>query len=642
MKLKHLLLLTLLLLAAPLPAQPLRLEGDPLRLPESWSVRYDPPEVLIRAAVQPDSLIVMIRVVDGKDRLFPLIVDYLAHRKLPAEFFPADASRELDLIIALEQSSRPRVVLDEAASPPPQIDLTEVEAWIRRDRQARSFAHPLRDPGSPDLEAIGPEPYRAGYFFGGRSVSAERTTLYRFRQYSTAFAPLLYEGFYHSLWDPPPHGNYATDSYPHPISVSDLQVGLGDYEHRFARAALKKNQLFGIDSLALDFGVIAQNGVWEDRVSAQTAMKYWLSLPFWNTALQLEFADFASDLSSVQLRPEYWQNTLYTIDHRYRQIYAGWQTPVLDLALRNLHETARAASFAAPLEFDALQFQAARSLSFGGFTLAGLYQHDFGKSGRLWSSQSQEDLASVDLGFRHPRLQAQAGLEAHDFESYRYDAELTLPLAHISFAAFANGWLQEPAALTRVEDIYTQNAWLPRVDLLRKNDLGLRLGLRSEAIGAVNLTLGQKRMLSATDPIANAFINDDNLPYANLSASFQPSFGTWVLRWQPDLTWQANAANVPGEAALEYHSHLNLTRELPYANAIFAGFSLHGHTEYSSPTVPSRPIGISAIADAWAGVRITNRFELTVTAKNVSDGNLYGIYPIPRSIHASLRWFYLN
>jgi len=48
------------------------------------------------------------------------------------------------------------------------------------------------------------------------------------------------------------------------------------------------------------------------------------------------------------------------------------------------------------------------------------------------------------------------------------------------------------------------------------------------------------------------------------------------------------------------------------------------------------------VIDIWAGVKIGRRFDFQVTYKNLLDSRIYEAEPLPGSLQASLRWYFLN
>lgn len=627
---------------------PIQFGGNQLVLPEGWSHVYDPPEVLIRVLADTDSSFQLLKILDGKDELAPLLEDYLAGIKQLPEKDRISVQREFDAIVSIYSPGKQAEIQAARTDPvreEPKSSLADLESWITAERTSQSLREPLHKPALQTFFQKHMEPYRSAYLFSGKSALADPVLIHGFRQPGSVFGSLLYEGFHESFYQEQVSTfgtDYIVPAYPYEVTLSDIQGGLGGYEHRFARGSLKKNRLFGVPELYLDFDFLFQNGWWEEQNSAQTAMKYYLSLPLGISSLELEYADYASDLAMTQLKPEYWQKTLFTIDHRYRQIYTAWKNPWLNLALRNVRETAKSEKFAQALKSDFLQLQAYKSAQLGSLGAKALYEHLFTKANYHSGGADYKDLAQLELEYAQARLKAATQASLLDFERIRLDGQIALHWNSFSTGIAIRQVIDASPAETLVPDIYQSDHSLPRVDTRCKQDLGLLLGWQADAGSAINLILGQKNIQSVADTSSTAFMIAKDLLYATLGAEIKPSWGPWELNWQPGITLQNGTEGLRDQPALEYHSHLKIRRVLPYDNALFAGFAIYGHSPYTSATKPVFEVGTSALADVWAGVQISNRFELMVSLKNISDGNLYGVYPLPLSLHASLRWFYLN
>lgn len=627
---------------------PLRWGGKPLVLPDYWTASYDPPEVLIRVIVDTDSSMFLVRILDGKDALAPLLEEYLATQKYMPERGLIPANTEVDFVIAIYQPSKitPAQPLQaKPATEKPELSLEDVETWITRERTGQSLSAPLHNPALQTIFQNHPEPYRSAYLFSGKSALTDPVLIHGFRQPASAFGSLLYEGYHESFYQEQVSTfstDYIVTAYPYEVTLSDIQGGLGGYEHRFARGSLKKNNLLGVQNLYLGFDFLVQNGWWEELNSAQTAMKYFLSLPLWNTALKLEYADYATDIAVTRLKPEYWQPSLFTIDHRYRQLYAAWTNPWLNLALRNVREAAKSVRFAQNLKSETLQLQAYKSVQLGGFNARALYEHVIPETNYNSGELDYQDLAQLGLKFAQSKLKAETQISLLDFERIKLDGQLTLHWNSLSTGLAIHNLIDDSPAKTLVPSIYQTGYSLPRVDMRCKRDLALLLGWQSQNGSAINLILGQKNIQNAADTTSTEFLIAKDLLYATLGAELKPSWGPWELNWKPGITLQTGTEGLREQPALEYHSHLNIRRILPYNNALFAGFAIYGHSPYTSATRPVFEVGTSALADVWAGVQVSNRFELMVSLKNISDGSLYGVYPLPISLHATLRWFYLN
>ena len=144
------------------------------------------------------------------------------------------------------------------------------------------------------------------------------------------------------------------------------------------------------------------------------------------------------------------------------------------------------------------------------------------------------------------------------------------------------------------------------------------------------------------------YSTQQDLPYFDLMLGYGRSFGTIDLSLKQTVNYQSQDEAQQSFMKLteipqwRYQSSMILQKNLPRHNTIRAGLSIWGHSDYYLPIVTPVLIEGSAITDIWAGVQISRLFDFTVAFKNIFDTDLYATYPIPRSLHASLSWYFLN
>ncbi|MDZ4182075.1 MAG: hypothetical protein U1B83_04295, partial [Candidatus Cloacimonadaceae bacterium] len=176
--------------------------------------------------------------------------------------------------------------------------------------------------------------------------------------------------------------------------------------------------------------------------------------------------------------------------------------------------------------------------------------------------------------------------------------------------------------------------------------------LKSDVGGAISHSGAQdiimqaafgQRTLTQSQGFASGNISDDYpYLYGAVALKLNKRRGDYLIDLEHDTLWQQEDDILREHPQWQLRNTLVITRVLPYNNAIFAGLGILGHTEYRTLDPSAFLVESSAALDLWAGVRITNLFELSVAFKNVGDASIYGVYPIPASLHASIRWFYLN
>lgn len=464
---------------------PLRLGGRAFILPEDWPHQYDPPEVLFRAKVNPDSTLGLVRVLDGKTELEPLINQHLAGYEYVAST-DSLSTTEFDAILDILQAPETTSALDKKAQ---ATLLQEIEDWIDKDRESLNFHQPARSPSDYNgLNAVS-EPYRSGFYFVSLPEADVSRTLNGFQQresfYLPAYADLQSLGFLQSQ-DSNLDLAYESKPYPYQVTLSEIEVGIGDYEQLFARGALRKNRLFGVERLQLGFSFLIQDGTWLGRDSGREALALDLSVPLGKSTLDLGFADHRTELSQRYLRPEYWRSQDFSVERRYSAIYAAWKSPWLNLALLNETDSSEADVFRAALHNDALRLQAWETVRFGILGLTALYERVFANHDSGNYPENYTDFASLKLRLDSSKVKAQAKVDIYDFENLQASADLAYSFGKLSIGTIAALRYNDSEPRLWVPGIYDDADSLRRVGISEKQNLGLYL----------NWHLGHNSMLS--------------------------------------------------------------------------------------------------------------------------------------------------
>ncbi|MCB5246874.1 MAG: hypothetical protein LHW57_02460 [Candidatus Cloacimonetes bacterium] len=634
----RLLILLLLVFAVTLIAQeaPLRLGGKAFILPEDWPRRYDPPEVLIRVLVNPDSTLGLVGVLDGKNELEPLIGQHL----LSLQFIPAgDSLSGFDAILEILQA--PESPSLQSKQEQDRL-LGEIEDWIQHDFASLNFRSPARPPAEQTALNGATEPYRSGFYFYGLPDNSVRRSLHGFEQrvsfYSPVYQDLFALGFLRDR-NSALEQAYGQIDYPYPVALSAIEVGIGDYEQLFARGLLRKNRLFGVDSLQAGFGFLIQDGDWLGRDSGREALFFDLSLPLGKTTLDLAVADHRADLSQYYLRPEYWSNPEYRMERHHRDIFAAWRSPWLDLALLHEHDLSIETVYADTLRDDALRLRASKTLRTGNLSLTPLYERMFVWRSFGMATDDHTDLLGLDLGLSTARIRAEAKLELKDFKRFRALADLGYRLGQFRFGLLGSYRNNLPAPLLWAPNPFSPKDSLVHVDIHDNAHLGLYLNW---LWGQNSLNLSGGRRVVSTQPSIDLVPSPQPVNYLRFSARIDQTWNNWNLDWQPGIVWQGGYQYLFNEPKLRYQSHLNLSRLLSHHNALFAGFSLLGHSSFLTPDGDLTVREEALIMDIWAGVRIGTRFEFQISYKNLLDSGIYGVDPLPGSLQAALRWYFLN
>lgn len=621
--------------------EPLILRDFVMNVPTGWARYYEPPELIFVGELDTNGRITLLSILDDKQELRDLLEQSLASYQLKDRNLPGGVRR---FKVALKQETPIVVIPAETApipEPPSEASLKQrIDDWILEQKQAYDLFKPPHH-GRPPFSRTDYN-YHGIYMQSGLDDIDEAKSRLGFEQPATLFSSTLYDSYYRAFYHQDDAGDYANRVYPFHIALSDLQAGLGDFEHRFARGSIAKNELFGVSKLYYSMGYLVQNGFWEQQNSAQTSMKHHLAIPLYKKiSLEAEYADFARDVSMSQLKSAWWQSSLYTIDHGYEHLFAALRNPIADIELLRVRETAASALFHTKLKSSSTQLKASRSFALFGdpFTLG--YEHL--QSERNFTAMPDHENKLKATYVRDGKsLNAKLKAELNDFESYLLDAELSLPLGafHIGGKALYRADQREP--LFSAPDIYDPTAIRQLGSKSLKSDLGGAISFASVGDISMQAAFGQ-RTLTQSQGFASGNISDDYpYLYGTLALKLNKSLGNYLINLDHDTLWQQEDDILREHPQWQTRNTLLITRVLPYNNAIFAGLGILGHTEYRTLDPSAFLVETSAALDLWAGVRITNLFELSVAFKNISDASMFGVYPIPASLHASIRWFYLN
>jgi len=205
---------------------------------------------------------------------------------------------------------------------------------------------------------------------------------------------------------------------------------------------------------------------------------------------------------------------------------------------------------------------------------------------------------------------------------------------------FGNLLLGSDASPTKVKDIYITNGEMELLDIRVPREQGLYLRLEWQDISS-SVALGSKRIVQSAETAG--FDVDFEQPFVRLAFDIQQSWKNWELVANPKWIYSRFNEGLCESPEYRFSSEQNLLYHLPYNNAILAGFGLQSHSGYYAANVVNpKLIEASTILDAWGGFNIDHWFELRAGFKNIISSSLYGVYPVPLSAFAQLKWYYLN
>jgi hypothetical protein len=666
------LILLLAVFASMLSAQesgfvPPKLVSDAvLELPANWSQVYSPPEVMILVEIKADSTATLVKILDGKSELESPINELLP----VLVFTPAyvnDEPSTANLTIKLQISQRTKAGTQEQAATADSLKIVDKEQltrWLERERQAGD----LQQIFSSDADRnnrFSPQAfdtfYRTNFYLMGLNsrpyIISMDGWLQPSRLYYNALSFQMLSNFRRVTVD----GNnvsFANKRYTLPAMCTDITAGLGDYEYNFARVQVLKNHLFGVKDFYTEFGFLVQNGWWQETISDQTSSRIFLSLPAGSTSLSFNFEKYDQDIPSTVLLPGLQSSNLFSIGQMLRDIYFKWQFPWFTLGWQNEEETLKSTGNITKQDFKTERMLLSTALSTSLTDLSADYQynykHDLPAVQPLYqySKQPIHQLnATLQKQWKSFDYKLQA-LNSEDGVDYgKADLGFSSILGRLGLSAEQNRGQSDTSVFNAFYPDSNDTVFTPATFTYQRISAEYSAG-----IGIINwdVLTGKKVVRSFTsrylippgqqkDAVFAVSDNYERVPWfcdMKLQCG-KRVFGIDLILDQV-LQWTQYKEGLFELPELQGQTRFKLVREMNYGNAISAGINLTGHTDYIKADNAKTPVYGALVADAWAGVKITDLFEFQVTMKNLGNNIIYGLYPHPRTILATIHWFYLN
>ena len=535
----------------------------------------------------------------------------------------------------------------------PKVDREQVETWIALDRDYRNpYLHGMLREPSTNYNSL--DIYRANYHSLG--INSKRLGI---RRNGFSLLPGMWsEALYLQVYDNFSRQSlrlgeisFSEDKYPYPVMLSNIQAALGDYEYNYARGSVKKTGLFGNTGLYNSFDFLVQTGLWTGLDHDQSSIRDFFELDLGAVSFEMEILSWAQDNSSQDLLPVYWGATNISLDHKLSHFYLGMNSNGLDLGMLLASETII-------LPGDNIrnrywQYRVSKDIALGKHSLDLAYERanqrlDFSPINTA-GSRSFKDLIRADYDYNGELLKAQISGRFYDWEDPAAQAKLSIHLLGLNPGIYVSYNGLEPRAFM-VEDAFFGGLDRDAQEQFITSDYAAILNTDSYYGISARLQGGLRSFKKAGVAITGTgdYSTQQDLPYFDLMLGYGRSFGTIDLSLKQTVNYQSQDEAQQSFMKLteipqwRYQSSMILQKNLPRHNAIRAGLSIWGHSDYYLPIVTPVLIEGSAITDIWAGVQISRLFDFTVAFKNIFDTDLYATYPIPRSLHASLSWYFLN
>ncbi len=516
----------------------------------------------------------------------------------------------------------------------------DIDSWLDVNRKTTSNTYLHSSPLQYDCGDI----YNSGYLSIGRP-GAVMPRRHGIEQLASAFSASLYHGYYNSFYSPTEalgSIDYRVVSYPYEPSLSMIHGGIGELQHRFARAILKKGALMGFIGSEYQGDLLVQNGNWTDIMAAETSMKHYICAELGLLKFEAEYASWAKDVAMSELLPVYWQANNYKLAHDLKHKYAAIILPYAEFKVLNSSEMATNNSFAKRLESESTQLNAALLHDAGTWKTSLAYERAWTKSNYDiplgFDQENYKDKLSASWE-SYPMAMINLKADWFDWKRARVYSDVALPIRGNLLGVYAKANIDPDSTSLKLASIYSNAAALDLMDISTRSEFAAYLRYELKGVSSL-LALGTKEVRQR----ALAHLNlTDNQVFVRLALDVKQSWRSWELETKPYWIWTKADASMCESPEFRFQGVQNLYYHLPYNNSLVAGFGLSGHSGYyAANTANPVLIEASTVLDMWAGFNIDRYFELRVKMLNALESSVYGAFPAPRSLHVELRWFYLN
>lgn len=621
-------------------------------LPSGWEKVYDPMEVQALIKINADSSAHLIRIMDDKRELSYLIEDYVQSLQVTPLIIDGNV-RDTELLITIALVNAPRVYTSEEDDKPLPIasDKGYIYQWIEQVRMDDTIHNSSGHSCYLPPQMMRSDLYRSNYHFYG-SIDPQ----INLRRMGISLPPSIFQTSLHyqnlrTFHTLTPRLNelcFEPRYYNQPVPLTVVQAGLGDYDHNYARGALYKNHFLDTDDLFFSFAFLVQDGWWLEQMSGQTSWNIHTRYQLNDYIVSLYYDNMDNALSSTNLKSIYWQSVIYNLEHKMRSLILSLQTPYADLKVMRYQEQTASSRLVENLINQGWLFSAGNRWDWTDAAVELQYEKAFRECNYepLFDPAGFADRLILKTLYRHNPFIVETKLALDDFSAVSASGEFTWRRDVYETGVYARFRSPVPETFDQTDNLYLQEATLNSVNISQALATAIFVNWDRSHDLQINTAIGWQKVINniplTTHPESSNRHLNRNLVFADLNAHLDYHYQGVDWRLEQTLNWQQPEDELREYQVWRYQSRFQLTRPLPKQNALFGGLALTGHSSYISANELARFIEDSVILDAWAGFRITDLFEFTVSLKNLNDGFYYGAYPIPRSIHASVTWFYLN
>lgn len=625
---------------SPGPSAPMR----PVYLSEAPALELSatdaslPQRVLIRIAVFPDSSYTLLSVEPANLRAE--VERYLRQTDLMG-YLDDKTPGVKELEIRVSRIDQTRMDVPDHTTEP---ELRQrIDDWIFKQRELDSPGAVWRDwldpLASEDLN------YRSATNVSGLHTGTDPLRQHGMDLANTPLAKVQRLNWLRSIYSSAVAYDHYDEPYPYEILLTGLNAGMGEFDSRYAKVRAARNGLLGREGLFYGLDLTVSSGDWLNLSSAQTNIRQSLRIPLGKLGLELDYASFAADQASISLHPSYWRAPLYGLERKGELLWTRLSSPWLDLAYSRSREALQSSVFAfRPLSL-MHQLQAAKELQMGKIKMGASWIHAWRENNLLLPLESYQseykDLGAVKLDYQGDKLTVNASAALADLADLMAEGSVAYRFGKLACSAGLKADFSDYQPRVAVTDIYTSNAELESVDLRERQRLWMKLDWQPGAL-KLALTAGRKDYQIALPNSGNTLQYKAAPLFVGLGGVYDLDLGFMRAILRQNLLWTQEQEHTRDDPAIRGSGELELRRDLSYNNAIFAALGYTFHSSYLNLAVQPDVLDFSLIADARFGVRISKLFEIDAGIRNLGDNYIFGVYPIPFSLHASVRWYFVN
>lgn len=512
---------------------------------------------------------------------------------------------------------------------------------IIEKRRRTSFANPrhFRAFGYPNLSGA----YRSSFNMIGLQTDPIYLNVEGFEMPRTLHSTWFYQGQlcqFHDLSQTAMALNAESVLYDYPVSLSRLEGSLGDYDSRYALGSFSKGNLLGLQGLSLSFDYSLFNGYWVDAPNSGNASHQLLSYRYKDLFWSVDYSAYSKNGGSYELDPAYWYLGNYRVKNQHKRFIGRFDNPLVNLSIADIRDRSSAINYALAQKSDAWQIALDRSLKL--WDIVWDLRHEYRDVRRNYlpaPQMNQEDYEhKSSLRILNPHFaELELDLDLLDWEKLRLYGKLGKRFSGFNLGLYTRRSIGDYTATTAISSPLG-DGMMDALDLYSPEESAVYAGLERWGIKlwAAYGTKKQEQYM----PTSHYKASSDIL---RLAAGYHVDLGDF--RFNIDSQWNYQAYDKYLVSAPEYSffSSQSISWNLDHDNLLEAGMNLYGHSDYYLANAQN-PVLIEAstLMDAWAAVRVSKLFDFNVSFRNMLSTSLYGLYPIPFSIHAGLRWFFIN